>query len=59
MIRPLMEKMQKKSYDAVLRKFIFPHVSDAWTGVVGLVGLEGLDLPAPPGAFIALPGFLP
>ncbi|XP_030138411.4 U3 small nucleolar RNA-associated protein 4 homolog [Taeniopygia guttata] len=24
-IRPLMEKMQKKNYDAVLRKFIFPH----------------------------------
>ncbi|NWS34556.1 UTP4 protein, partial [Polioptila caerulea] len=24
-IRPLMEKMQKKGYDAVLRKFTFPH----------------------------------
>ncbi|NWY90549.1 UTP4 protein, partial [Loxia curvirostra] len=24
-IRPLMEKVQKKSYDAVLRKFTFPH----------------------------------
>lgn len=59
MIRPLMEKIQKKSYDAALRKFTFPHVSDAWTGVLELVGLAGLDLPAPPGVLIALPGLLP
>lgn len=58
-IRPLMEKIQKKGYDAALRKFTFPHVSDAWIGVLGLVGLAGLDLPAPPGALIALPGFFP
>lgn len=42
MIRPLMEKVQKKSYDAVLRKFTFPHVSGAATGVLELVGLAGL-----------------
>lgn len=59
MIRPLMEKVQKKGYDAVLRKFTFPHVSDAWTGVLELLGLAVMDLPAPPGALIALPGFLP
>lgn len=59
MIRPLMEKVQKKGYEAVLRKFTFPHVSDAWTGALELVGLAALDLPAPPGALIALPGFLP
>lgn len=58
-IRPLMEKMQKKSYDAVLRKFTFPHVSGACAGVPELVGLAGLDLPALPGALVALPGFLP
>lgn len=27
MIRPLMEKVQRKGYEAVLRKFTFPHVS--------------------------------
>lgn len=26
-IRPLMEKVQRKGYEAVLRKFTFPHVS--------------------------------
>lgn len=59
MIRPLMEKVQKKGYDAVLRKFTFPHVSGAGTGGLELLGLAGLDLSAPPGALIALPGFLP
>lgn len=43
MIRPLMEKVQKKGYDAVLRKFTFPHVSDTWTGVS--LPLQVLSLP--------------
>lgn len=40
-IRPLMEKMQKKGYDAVLRKFTFPHVSAALSRVLCLARQAG------------------
>lgn len=34
MIRPLMEKVQKKGYDTALRKFTLPHVSVALSRVL-------------------------
>lgn len=33
-IRPLMEKVQRKGYEAVLRKVTFPHVSGVLSGVL-------------------------
>lgn len=68
MIRPLMEKMQKKGYDAALRKFTFPHVSAALSGVSRLARQAGragsscrrrLALPALLGPLPALLGPLP
>ena len=41
-IRPLMEKVQKKGYDAALRKFTLPHVSAALSRVQWqLLGARG------------------
>lgn len=37
-IRPLMEKVEAKTYEAALRKVTFPHVSPSWAGPRAVTG---------------------